>query len=106
MSWWEQGDRKTDAISAGFLKDAIESKDTKRVMMVLASVDPNAKDLAGIPIIIYAIRLPDSNEKRDILVQLLDSGANINKDVLKSPLLLGGKKMIKRTHRRSTKFPK
>ena len=83
--------RRDDVISAGFLKDAIVSGDLNRVNSVLGSVNPNAKDMGGVPVISYAITLDDSDTKRRILIALLLAGGDINKATCAGRLFNGGK---------------
>jgi hypothetical protein len=83
--------RRDDVISAGFLKDAIVSGDLNRVNSVLGSVNPNAKDMGGVPVISYAITLDDSDTKRRILIALLLAGGDINKSTCAGRLFNGGK---------------
>ena len=95
-----QPSRRDDVISAGFLKDAIVSGDLNRVNSVLGSVNPNAKDMGGVPVISYAITLDDSDTKRRILIALLLAGGDINKATCAGRLFNGGKPKSKRKTRR------
>jgi hypothetical protein len=96
-----QPSRRDDVISAGFLKDAIVSGDLNRVNSVLGSVNPNAKDMGGVPVISYAITLDDSDTKRRILIALLLAGGDINKATCAGRLFNGGK--LKSKSKRKTR---
>jgi len=79
------------------LPAAIEKADLSGVKTLLdLGADPNNEDIAGICIMSKAIMLPDSENKRQIIIQLLMAGGNISKKVISDANFWKGGKRVKK----------